>query len=142
MSNAITGIGTKFQRWNGSTWTPIAEIFAITGPGHTRSTVDVTNFDSPNGYREFIAGLRDGGTVQLSMNFTREGYDLMKADFESDDLQNYEIVLPDVEETSFEFAGLVTELPLTVSMDDKISVEVTIKVSGEVVVNSGSGSST
>jgi len=96
--------------------------------------------DSVGGYREFIAGFRDPGTMTLSMIFRRDSFNTMKTDFESDTLQNYELVLSDAEVTSFEFEGLVTELPLTVPSDDKITMEVTIKISGEVTVNSGSGS--
>jgi len=142
MSNAIAGVGTKFRRWNGTAWEDIAEITSITGPSMSRDTIDVTSLDSVGGYREFIAGFRDAGTVTLSMNFTRDTYDLMKGDFESDDLKNYEIILPDDEETSLEFEGLVTELPLTIPTDDKVTADVTIKISGQVVVNSGSGSAT
>ena len=64
----------------------------------------------------------------------------MNTDFESDDLQNYEIVLPDDEDTSLEFEGLVTELPLTIPMDNKITADVTIQVSGRVTMNSGASS--
>jgi len=140
MSNAIAGVGTKFRRWSGSDWENIAEINSISGPTMTRDFIDVTSLDSIGGYREFIAGFRDGGTVSLTMNFTRATYDIMKTDFEDDTAQNYEILLPDVAETSFEFAGLVTELPLEIPTDDKITANVTIKVVGQVSVNSGSGS--
>jgi hypothetical protein len=34
--------------------------------------------------------------------------------------------------------GYVTEMPLDIPLDDTISIDVTIKISGEVVVNSGS----
>ena len=143
MSEAISGKGTKFRRWNTTTgaWQNIAEVNSINGPGMTRDTIDVTSLDSTGGYREFIAGFRDGGTVTLSMNFSRAGYELMKNDFESDVLQNYEIYLPDADQTSFEFSGLVTECPLSIVPDDKITSDITIKVSGEVTLNSGSGSS-
>ena len=141
MSNAIAGVGTKFRRWNGSNWVDIAEINSITGPGKTRDTIDVTSLDSTGGYREFIGGFRDGGTVSLPMNFTRDTYDLMNTDFESDDLQNYEILLPDDEGTSFEFEALVTELGLAIPADDKVTADVSLKISGQVVINSGSGSS-
>jgi predicted secreted protein len=108
----------------------------------TRDFIDVTSLDSTGGYREFIAGFRDGGTVNLTMNFTRTTYDLMKTDFEDDAAQNYEILLPDNDSTSFEFEGLVTELPLEIPTDDKVTANVTIKIVGQVTVNSGSGSAT
>lgn len=141
MSNAIAGVGTVFQRWNGAAWDKLAEINSISGPTKTRDFIDVTSLDSVGGYREFIAGFRDGGTVTLNMNFTRATYDLMNADFEDEESQFYEIVLPDADETSFEFLGLVTELPLEITTDDKVTANVTIKVNGKVEVNSGSGSS-
>ena len=140
MSNAIAGVGTKFRRWTAGVWVDIAEVNSISGPTMTRDFIDVTSLDSTGGYREFIAGFRDGGTVSLTMNFTRTTYDLMKADFEDDASQNYEILLADDEATSFEFAGLVTELPLEIPTDDKITANVTMKVVGQVTVNSGSGS--
>jgi len=142
MSDAIAGVGTKFRRWNSSLsqWVDIAEINSITGPNMSRDTIDVTSLDSVGGYREIIPGFRDPGAVVLNMNFTRDTYDLMKSDFESDDLQNYEIILPDEEETTLEFEGLVTELPLAIPIDDKVTSDVTIKISGQVVVNSGSAS--
>jgi predicted secreted protein len=107
----------------------------------TRDFIDVTSLDSVGGFREFITGFRDGGTVSLTMNFTRTSYDKMLSDFEDDDPHYYEIVLPDDVNTSFEFCGFVTELPLEIPTDDKITANVTIKVSGKVTVNSGSGSS-
>ena len=141
MSNAKAGVGTEFRRWSGSDWSAIAEINSITGPGMSRDTIDVTSLDSTGGYREFITGFRNPGTVSLSMNFTRDTFDTMKTDFENDTAQNYEIVLPDDENTTLEFEGLVTELPLSIPPDDKITSDVTIQISGEVTVNSGSGPS-
>lgn len=139
-SKAISGVGTRFRRWNGSEWEDIGEINSITGPGKSRDTIDVTSLSSTGGYREFIAGFRNPGTVVLAMNFTRDTYELMNTDFESDDLQNYEIVLPDDEDTSLEFEGFVTELPLTIPLDDKITADITIQVSGRVTMNSGASS--
>jgi len=140
MSNAFAGVGTLFRRWSGSAWVNISEVNSISGPTMSRDTIDVTSLDSTGGYREFIGGFRDAGTIQLAMNFTRSTYETMKTDFESDDLQNYEVVLPDDENTTLEFVGLVTELPVEITPDDKVTSTVTIKISGEVTLNSGSGS--
>lgn len=139
-SNAFAGVGTLFRRWSGAAWVNIAEVNSISGPSMSRDTIDVTSLDSVGGYREFIAGFRDPGTVQLAMNFTRDTFDTMKTDFESDTAQNYEIMLPDAENTSLEFVGLVTELPIEITADDKVTSTVTIKITGQVTLESGSGS--
>jgi predicted secreted protein len=139
-SQAISGVGVIFQRWNGSEWESVAEITAIKGPGMKRETIEVTNLDSLDGYKEFIAGFRDPGSVSLSMNYRRETYDLMIADFETNDKQNYQIVLPDALDTSFEFEGLVIELPLSITTKDAITTDTTIQVSGKVVINDGQNS--
>jgi len=139
---AIAGVGAKFRRWNILTgvWDSIAQINSITGPGMTRETIDTTSLDTTGGYRTFIGGFRDGGQVSLAMNFTRTAWEQMKDDYESDVEQNYEIILPDTENTTVEFSGIVLECPLSIPPDDKVTSDVTIKVSGAVVVNSGSGS--
>jgi predicted secreted protein len=140
---AISGQGTKFRRWNSTTgaWADIGEITGISGPSMSRNTIDSTVLNTTGGYRTFIGALRDPGSITLNMNFTRSTYEIMKDDFEDDTAQNYEIVLPDDENTSFEFEGLVTELPLNVPTDDKITADVTIKISGQVTLESGSGPS-
>ena len=138
MSNAISGVGTKFQRWSGSNWVDLAEVSAISGPTKSKETIDVTTLDTTGGYREFIGSFRDGGTVSLTMNFTRATYETMNDDYESDIAQNYRIVLADATETVLEFEGVVTELPLEITVGDKISANATIKVSGSVSLYSNS----
>jgi predicted secreted protein len=144
--SATSGAGTKFRRWNASAtsaagaWETIGNITGISGPDASRETIDTTTLDSVAGYREFIPSLRDAGSMSLTMNFSRDTYDMMKADFESDNLQNYQIVLPDSDSTTLEFEGMVTEIPLEIPLDDKISADVTIKISGEVTVDSGGDS--
>src|SRR5690625_4837682 len=118
----ITGIGTKFQRQSDETpgnFETVARVFNISGPSMSRETVDTTTYDSTGGYREKIGGLRDGGTVTFSMNYNREGYLLFKQDFEDDQPKRYQIILPDDDETTLTFSGLVTELPLTVPEGDR-----------------------
>jgi predicted secreted protein len=142
MSNAISGVGTILRKWDptlvpANKWVNIAEISSIDGPSQSRDTIDVTSLDSTGGYREFIAGFRDGGSVSLSMNFTRATYEIMNDDFASDVVVNYEVIIPDAENTTIEFQAVVSELGLSIPMDDKISSDVTLKVSGRVIINSG-----
>lgn len=138
MSNAISGVGTKFYRHDGAAYVAIADINNISGPSMSRETIDVTSLDSVGGYREFIGGIRDAGTVSFGMNFTRSGYIQMKDDFESSIKRQYKIVIPDSDSTTLAFTGLVTELPLTIEVADKITADVTIKISGQVISATGS----
>jgi len=128
MTDAIAGVGTVFTRDS----VAIAEIRNITGPGMTRDFIDVSNLDSIGGYREFIAGFRDGGELTFSMNFTIGGYDDLLLDYESESVQSYELILPDSGTTTFSFSGFVTNLPLNITPDDAVTVDVTIKISGQV----------
>lgn len=128
MTDAIAGVGTVFTRDS----VAIAEIRNISGPGMTRDFIDVSNLDSTAGYREFIAGFRDGGELTFSMNFTIGGYDDLLLDYESESVQSYELILPDSGTTTFSFSGFVTNLPLNITPDDAVTVDVTIKISGQV----------
>lgn len=141
-NEGYSGVGVEFQRWNStlSLWEPVSRIQNIGGPTKSRKTHPTTALDTAGGYETFIAGFRNPGEVTLKMLFTRAGYDLMNADFESDTLQNYQIILTDPDKTSFEFEGLVTELPLTIG-EEPITCDVTIKVSGQVNMESGSAAS-
>jgi len=140
MTEAVSGVGTQFFVWDpagAGTWNAIAEITSVKGPGMKRETIDVTSLSSQGGYKEFIAGMREAGTITLGMNFVRSYYEKMKNDFESQLTQNYAIQLPDNILTTLEFIGLVTELPLSITVKDAITADVTIQISGQVVMSSG-----
>jgi predicted secreted protein len=139
-SEAFAGVGTKFQRWDGAAWQDIAEVNSIDGPGMTKDVLEVTSLDTDAGYNEFITGFAEGGTLTLDMNFTRETYELMKEDFESDEVRSYRIQLPDFdsEPSTFTIEGLVIELPITMSADDKVTADVVIQITSQVVLDIGS----
>ena len=131
-SNAFAGVGTIFKRNN----VAVAEVNSITGPNATRNQIDVTSLDSTGGYKEYIGGFRDGGEVSLNMNFTKASYGQMQNDFEDDALQSYSVVLPDTSATTLTFDAFVQNLGFAIPTDDKVTADVTLKVSGPVVLTS------
>jgi predicted secreted protein len=139
MTNAVSSVGALLKKYTGTAWVSVGEVINISGPTMSRETIDVTSLASTSGYREFIAGFRDPGTLTFTMNFTRSDYETMKTDFESDTEVDYEMILPDDDVTTFEFSGLVTELPLNLDPGSQITCNITIKVTGQITVNSGSG---
>ena len=139
-SNAFSGVGTVFNRGDSSSssavFTALAEVNGINGPNKTRGTIDVTSLDSTGGHREFIASFRDGGEVSLNMNFTIATYGLMNADFESSSSRDYQIVLQDTGNTTLQFTAWCVGLSMGVPLDDKVTSDVTLKVTGQFTITS------
>lgn len=138
MADELHGLGTKFLRWNADALpSPIFEqmcnITSISGPGYAKDTLETTDLCTVDAYRTFMAGLKDAGEVSLAVNYATAVWALLYADFEAAVNNNYQIVLPD--NTTLEFAGLITAVPLEVPMDEKITSEVTIKISGKPVIS-------
>ncbi len=126
------GVGT-ILKIDGST---IGNVTNITGPSMSKDTIDTTALDTTGGYRTFITGFKNAGTLTFTLMFEKEEYSTLKAAFDSDVAKSIEVILPDgaTAETGskLSFNGLVTELPLTIPPDDKITCDVTIQISGPV----------
>ena len=137
-SAAWSGVGTVFKRSADSTGglATVAEINSITGPNMTRETIDVTSLDSTGGYREFIASFRDAGEVTLNMNHTIGGYGDFVADFEASGARIYQITMSNVEASTLIFLAYVTNVTMGIPTDDKATMDVTIKITGQVTLSS------
>lgn len=133
-SQATIGLGTTFSYMVSTTKTPIGEAVSITPPNPTRETVDVTHLASPNGTREFLGTLRDGGEVEVTFNHTDSAYAIASALFLADGTQQFVIDYPDG--GSEEFDGIVTGKPSeAIEVDSVRRFTLAIKVSGLPVYN-------
>lgn len=141
-TSAFIGHGATFGIGNGATpteaFTTVAEVTSISMPSLSRDTVDVTDMASTERYRQFIAGLRDGGEVELELALTAAGYTALLAKYNQNAANNYKITLPDSPASSLVFSGLLTDLPGELPLDDKSSLSVTFKVSGKPTWTPGS----
>lgn len=124
-----TGIGTTLKI-DGST---VANVKSINGPNMSKDTIESTALDTLGGYKTFITGLKDPGTLTFTLMFDKTGYLALKTAFESNTASSIEITLPDG--TKFTFSGFVTGLPLTISAEDIVTCDVTIQISGMVNVS-------
>ena len=66
-TKAQLGLGTVITKDVGTGDTVIAEVTTITGPTTSADQVDVTSQESASGFREFIRGLVDPGTVTFDL---------------------------------------------------------------------------
>ena len=130
---AFRGLGTVLKVGTESE-VAVAGLTEIGGLELSADTIDVTTLDSQDGYREFIAGFKDAGEVSLSGFFNgetgkgqKELYDL----FESGEVSDFTIEFPPATKAKWVFKGVVTSFSTSTSVEDPISFEAAIKVSGK-----------
>lgn len=109
----------------------IAELTSIAGLDISQETIDSTNLSSTGGYREFIAGFKDGGEVSLSGNFNGTdtlGQMALYTALTTSTVDSYTINYP--AGGSWTFSGVVTGFSTGAELEDLVTFEATIKVSG------------
>lgn len=112
-------------------WVRITNAFNIQRPSLEREEIDVTDHDSPGGVREYIPGLRDGGSVSAELNW-RPGHDeLVMEDYESDRVWDYRIVFPTREKHAWTFPAFVTSYEGEADAEDKLTASIELKVAGK-----------
>ena len=142
-SNAWWAYGSTFKLGDGATpevFTAVAEVKDIDGPSITRDSIEVTNQDSDDGWREKIPGWRDGDTITVQANWlpsdsTQDGSTGMLEHFNDDDNKNYQVVTPTAVGITVAFAGHITGFPLSLPLEEQGQVEFEITISGAVTIS-------
>ena len=122
---AIPGRATRFLRGSD----PIAEKINVAWSDHGKDVIDVTNFDTDDGVREYIDGFRKGGSVLVGMVFHRDEYEDWVDDLENDTPVTYSMQVDDGN-VSFGFNGFTRDIEVVASMDDYVALTVDIEITG------------
>lgn len=136
----VDAFGTRLERGDGAdpeVFTAIGNVVEIEGPEIERETIDVTAHDSANRWRDFIGGLVDAGEVTATVNYDPSKHDSLVADFEDSEPRNYKMVFPTSPEVTWSFAAVLTGFSPSAPHDDKLSAELTWKVSGKPTIGGG-----
>lgn len=134
MATAYPAYGTCLQQEIASVFTDIAQVRSITGPSIAKASIDSTHLKSPNGWRENVAGLKDGGEVTFELLFDpaetshQEILDLL----DEDQATNFKIIWSDDASTEWPFAATLQSASPTAELDGLLLMSVTLKVSGEI----------
>lgn len=90
--SGLNAFGTVIARGDGAepeVFAAIANCTGIKPPALARDNIDVTAHDSPDGWREFVGGLKDGGEFSTDVNYDPDDHDTLVADFEDDEPRTY-----------------------------------------------------
>jgi len=112
----------------------IAELTSIGGLELSADTIETTTLDAAAGFRTFMQGLKDAGEVSISGFFNPNDTNGQKAlydAFNNGTLMTFTILFPSTLGASWDFTGIVTKFSTNADLEDGITFEATIKVSGQ-----------
>ncbi|HEV1992116.1 MAG TPA: phage tail tube protein [Candidatus Dormibacteraeota bacterium] len=128
VSLAQVGYGTLLQRAG----VTVLEVLKVGGPGMKADMKEVSNMLSPNTYKEFIAGLREGGDVTFEINYVPKDATqiTLRQDLEGGVNSSWTIVLPGALGT-WTFNAFVMALSPAYPLDDRIVCTGTLRITGK-----------
>lgn len=136
MGNAVGARGTTLAKKVDAVETVISELTSIGGPSMSADTIEVTNHDSPDGYREFLGGPRDAGEVSIEGNWINDaGQAALVTDFHAGSTNQYVITFPNADKWTF--SAIVTGLEFDAPMDGKLGFSGSLKITGKPVLTKG-----
>lgn len=119
----------------------IANISSISGPTQSAGQIDVTALDTTGGYREFIAGFRDGGEVTFEFNYDGTATSHLEAStglkryFNEGNNETWTLTMSDATVITFDAAVTGLDGP-NFGVDEAQTMSATLKVSGVVTMPS------
>lgn len=134
MSNADIGWDSEFaiESTTPGSYTKLAEVVAITPPGMTRETVEVTHLESADEWKQYIAGLKDAGEASITLNFVPSATDSLLAAFNAK-TGKYQITFPN--SIRLQFSGFFTAYnPPELTPGGVMQATATIKATGAVTM--------
>lgn len=135
----IDAFGVALQRSDMATtpvFAAIANVTSVKAPEIKRDTYDVTAHDSADGWREFVGGLKDGGEFSLEVNYDPRVHDDLIADFDDTAPRDYKLVFPQ-SLGEWDIKALMTGFSSEEPVDDKMTAELTFKVTGQPTITPG-----
>lgn len=123
------GVTAEYLATGPSTYATIGELVNVSPPSPTRETIDVTHHGSPDGYREYIGSLKDGGEATLFFNYTEDGYVILQTIFDAGS-ETIRLTFPG--SATLIFTMIPTGIPLDdVEVDGKMAMSMPMKVTGK-----------
>jgi predicted secreted protein len=139
-TQGLIGYGITVARGDGASpevFTKIAELIDLSPPSLAKDSVEMTHTDSPDGFREFIPGLKDGGEFTATVNLVPGAATQHNASggalndyINETTARNWRITFPGSPAATWTFKAFITSFEAATPMDDKMTFAITFKVTG------------
>ncbi|MBO9377674.1 phage tail protein [Sphingomonas histidinilytica] len=117
-----------------TTYTTLAEVVEFNPPEMTKDAVEFTHMSSPERWREFKPGLKDGGDTTLTYNLIpgEADDDTIADSFASDVVEEWQVAFPNG--ATLDIKGFFTAHSRATPLEDRMTGAATFKVSGKPVL--------
>lgn len=126
---------------DGTTFTNLPEAKALAVPETEQDYQDVTTLDSPNGFREYIPGLKDAGEISIECGYTSDAFETALGYQTNKTLVHFEVTLtPEPGVTGgdvFEFTAFVNPSLQSNEVGAPIGFTLNLRVSGAPTMTKG-----
>ena len=124
---AISSYGTTFTFGGVS-----CQVTTISVGGVQVGSIETTHLASASAFKEFVAGLGDGGELSMTLNYAKATMVSLYSGARV--VAAFTLVLPDA--STFVGNGFWTNLGIAIPEDDRVTQDVTIKITGKPVFTS------
>ena len=136
---AISSFGTLLKKGDGGTsenFATIAEVLDIEGPELGLDTEESTSHDSAGGWEDLVGTILRSGEIGFEINYvptnaTQNAATGLIADMKNRTKRTVQLVFPNVSNTTWSFAALVTKFKPKAPVAGKLTADVTLKLSGQ-----------
>jgi len=137
MSNQIIAYGATVERSaDNIAWAEIPECKGVAIPAVETDYQDATSLDSPNGFKEYVKGMKDAGVISVPAGYTAVGYEQQLADQALATAIYYRCTLkPQPDQSTgdvFTFRGFPTPEVEGSDVGTLIGMNVSIRTTGDV----------
>ncbi|MGC5009748.1 phage tail tube protein [Streptosporangium sp. DT93] len=134
----VDGYGCQLLRSDGQVtpvFTAIAGVTNLGGPEIEREAYESTHHGSPDGWREYVGGLKDGGEISIEVRYDPRVHDALVDDFEDTEARDYRLVWPAITGAQWDISAILTGFSPEGPHDDLLAAELTLKVTGKPVLS-------
>lgn len=111
----------------------IEEVLTASGIGTTQSSIDVTNFDSPAGTKEFISALSEGDEITIECNYVPGATVQNALVAQVGDTLPFKLAY-DTSTKVYEFRGVNTGWTVNPSTSDANKISFRVKITGDITI--------
>lgn len=146
---SFTGVGTILRKGQGTNPVPVVasdsfdvvgRVRNIGGPTIAKQQVEDDTLDAASGYKEYLSGLRDAGTLEFALSFTPgtassplNQHQAILADINASTAasrRNWQIEWPDG--TKADFQGEVFNVAMNTEPNSPVDANITVQINGAV----------